>query len=107
MGCTGSSGFKPNTTYAGQTEQLITIASELGMEKGDLDKMFKAYCKYDAVRIKRGPPHQAGEVSVKDFFLLNQITSDDFAQHMSDSLFFNNKTGMVNFEGKHIDYIGR
>ena len=104
MGCTGSSGFKPNTTYAGQTDQLITTAAELGMEKSDLDKMFKSYVKYDAVRIKMGSPHQAGEISVKDYFLLNQITSDDFAQRMSDCLFFNNKTGMVNFEGNNMNY---
>ena len=85
--------------YPGQTDQIIVIASELGMEKSDLDKLFKAYLKYDAVRIKMGGNSQAGEINIKDFFLLNQITSDDFAQHMSDSLFFGNKTGMVNFEG--------
>lgn len=99
MGCTGSSGFNPNVTYPGQTEQLIVIASELGMEKRDLNNLFKSYAKYDAVRIKLGGNNQAGEINMKDFFLLNQITSDDFAQHMSDTLFFNNKTGMVNFEG--------
>ena len=91
--------FVENGQIPGQNSKITAIAEEFCMTKKDLDLMFSAFSKFDPKRLQDlHGKQQAGYVNVEDFFVLNQITNASFAAHMSETLFFSNKTGYINFE---------
>ena len=101
MGNCGSAKlhFVESNKIPGQTHTITAIAEEFGMTAKDVDLMFSAFSQFDPKRLEDiHGKQQAGFVNVVDFFVLNQITNSSFAAHMSETLFFSNKTGHINFE---------
>lgn len=91
--------FVETNKIPGQNSKITAIAEEFCMTKRDIDLMFTAFSKFDPKRLEDvHGKQQAGYVNVEDFFVLSQITNLSFAAHLSETLFFANKTGFVNFE---------
>ena len=97
VGC-GAIRFVPNRTVLGQGELTLLIATEsLGMNHGDVDALFTAFCKFDKMqRVKT----KEGHINIYNFFLTNEIiTHEGLARHIVSSCFHPvPHTDDVNFE---------